>query len=64
MLEPFQILLQQDLALLCQSHRIESLSMRDRETGMLNHYGFIMMAPSSSISAAASVLIQALFFSS
>ncbi|MGI2853669.1 GGDEF domain-containing protein [Shewanella algae] len=45
MLEPFQILLQQDLALLCQSHRIESLSMRDRETGMLNHYGFIMMAP-------------------
>lgn len=45
MLEPFQILLQQDLALLCQSQRIESLSMRDRETGMLNHYGFIMMAP-------------------
>ncbi|MBT1443579.1 GGDEF domain-containing protein [Shewanella sp. JM162201] len=45
MLEPFQILLQQDLALLCQSHRVESLSMRDRETGMLNHYGFIMMAP-------------------
>ncbi|QSX29255.1 GGDEF domain-containing protein [Shewanella cyperi] len=45
MLEPFQILLQQDLALLCQSHRIESLSMRDRDTGMLNHYGFIMMAP-------------------
>lgn len=45
MLEPFQILLQQDLALLCQSHRIDSLSMRDRETGMLNHYGFIMMAP-------------------
>ncbi|QDF74309.1 MULTISPECIES: GGDEF domain-containing protein [Shewanella] len=45
MLEPFQILLQQDLALLCQSQRIESLSMRDRDTGMLNHYGFIMMAP-------------------
>lgn len=45
MLEPFQILLQQELSLLCQSHRIESLSMRDRETGMLNHYGFIMMAP-------------------
>ncbi len=45
MLEPFQILLQQDLALLCQNQRIESLSMRDRETGMLNHYGFIMMAP-------------------
>ncbi|MCG9695717.1 GGDEF domain-containing protein [Shewanella sp. Isolate11] len=45
MLEPFQILLQQDLALLCQNQRIESLSMRDRDTGMLNHYGFIMMAP-------------------
>jgi len=45
MLEPFQILLQQDLALLCQSHRIESLSMRDRDTGILNRYGFIMMAP-------------------
>lgn len=45
MLEPFQILLQQDLALLCQSHRIESLSMRERNTGMLNRYGFIMMAP-------------------
>ncbi|GGI78703.1 GGDEF domain-containing protein [Shewanella gelidii] len=45
MLEPFQILLQQELTLLCQSHRIESLSMRDRNTGMLNHYGFIMMAP-------------------
>ncbi|MCG9713461.1 GGDEF domain-containing protein [Shewanella insulae] len=45
MLEPFQVLLQQDLALLCQSQRIESLSMRDRDTGMLNHYGFIMMAP-------------------
>lgn len=45
MLEPFQVLLQQDLALLCQSQRLESLSMRDRETGMLNHYGFIMMAP-------------------
>ncbi|EGM71518.1 GGDEF domain-containing protein [Shewanella sp. HN-41] len=45
MLEPFQILLQQDLSLLCQYHRIESLSMRDQETGMLNHYGFVMMAP-------------------
>ncbi len=45
MLEPFQILLQQDLTLLCQSHRIESLSMRERTTGMLNRYGFIMMAP-------------------
>ena len=45
MLEPFQILLQQDLSLLCQSHRIDSLSMRDSETGMLNHYGFMMMAP-------------------
>ncbi|MEL4293773.1 GGDEF domain-containing protein [Shewanella sp. DNRA4] len=45
MLEPFQILLQQELSLLCQNHRIESLSMRDQETGMLNHYGFMMMAP-------------------
>lgn len=45
MLEPFQILLQQELSLLCQNHRIESLSMRDQETGMLNHYGFVMMAP-------------------
>ncbi|WP_228729934.1 GGDEF domain-containing protein [Shewanella avicenniae] len=45
MLEPFQILLQQDLALLCQNHRIEALSMRDPATGMLNSYGFIMMAP-------------------
>ncbi|MCH1921286.1 GGDEF domain-containing protein [Shewanella sp. A3A] len=45
MLEPFQILLQQDLALLCQNHRIEALSMRDPTTGMLNQYGFIMMAP-------------------
>lgn len=45
MLEPFQIMLQQQLALLCQSHRIDSLSMRDRNTGMLNSYGFIMMAP-------------------
>ncbi|MDF0533181.1 GGDEF domain-containing protein [Shewanella yunxiaonensis] len=45
MLEPFQILLQQDLALLCQNHRIEALSMRDADTGMLNNYGFIMMAP-------------------
>ncbi|MCU8033161.1 MAG: GGDEF domain-containing protein [Shewanella sp.] len=45
MLEPFQILLQQELSLLCQNHRIESLSMRDQETGMLNHYGFLMMAP-------------------
>ncbi|KFZ37408.1 deoxycytidine triphosphate deaminase [Shewanella mangrovi] len=45
MLEPFQILLQQDLALLCQNHRIEALSMRDQTTGMLNSYGFIMMAP-------------------
>jgi len=45
MLEPFQILLQQELTLYCQTQRIESLSMRDRETGMLNQYGFIMMAP-------------------
>ncbi len=45
MLEPFQILLQQELTLYCQTQRIESLSMRDRETGMLNRYGFIMMAP-------------------
>ncbi|MCL1074317.1 GGDEF domain-containing protein [Shewanella dokdonensis] len=45
MLEPFQILLQQDLTLLCQNYRIEALSMRDANTGMLNHYGFIMMAP-------------------
>lgn len=45
MLEPFQIMLQQELALFCQSHRIDSLSMRDRNTGMLNNYGFIMMAP-------------------
>lgn len=45
MLEPFQILLQQDLALLCQNHRIEALSMRDAATGMLNQHGFIMMAP-------------------
>jgi GGDEF domain-containing protein len=45
MLEPFQILLQQDLSLLVQKHRIDSLSMRDRDTGMLNRYGFIMMAP-------------------
>ena len=45
MLEPFQILLQQDLALLCQNHRIEALSMRDANTGMLNQHGFIMMAP-------------------
>lgn len=45
MLEPFQVLLQQELALYCQTQRIESLSMRDRETGMLNKYGFIMMAP-------------------
>ncbi|WP_076416190.1 GGDEF domain-containing protein [Shewanella sp. UCD-KL12] len=45
MLEPFQVLLQQELTLYCQTQRIESLSMRDRETGMLNQYGFIMMAP-------------------
>ncbi|BDM63504.1 GGDEF domain-containing protein [Shewanella sp. NFH-SH190041] len=45
MIEPFQLLLQQDLSLLCQSHRIEALSMREAKTGMLNHYGFIMMAP-------------------
>ncbi|MGL5046180.1 MAG: GGDEF domain-containing protein [Shewanella sp.] len=45
MLEPFQILLQQELSLLCQKHRIQSLSMRDQKTGMLNHYGFLMMAP-------------------
>ncbi|MFQ6370756.1 GGDEF domain-containing protein [Shewanella sp. YIC-542] len=45
MLEPFQILLQQDLTLMCQNHRIEALSMRDARTGMLNNYGFIMMAP-------------------
>ncbi|QYJ78239.1 GGDEF domain-containing protein [Shewanella acanthi] len=45
MMEPFQILLQQDLSLLCQNHRMESLSMRDQDTGMLNRYGFMMMAP-------------------
>ncbi|MBW8183027.1 GGDEF domain-containing protein [Shewanella nanhaiensis] len=45
MLEPFQVLLQQELSLYCQTQRIESLSMRDKDTGMLNEYGFIMMAP-------------------
>lgn len=45
MLEPFQVLLQQELSLYCQTQRIESLSMRDNDTGMLNEYGFIMMAP-------------------
>ncbi|MGL5390023.1 MAG: GGDEF domain-containing protein, partial [Shewanella sp.] len=45
MLEPFQILLQQDLTVLCQNCRIESLSMRDQETGLLNRYGFMLMAP-------------------
>ncbi|MFT5235106.1 MAG: GGDEF domain-containing protein [Shewanella sp.] len=45
MLEPFQVLLQQELSLYCQTQRIESLSMRDKDTGMLNKYGFIMMAP-------------------
>lgn len=45
MLEPFQILLQQDLTLLCQNSRIDSLSMRDQETGLLNRYGFLLMAP-------------------
>ncbi len=45
MLEPVQVLLQQDLALMCQNQRISSLSMRDRLTGMLNQYGFLMMAP-------------------
>ncbi len=45
MLEPFQLLLQQELSLLCQHHRIESMSMRDAKTGMLNDHGFMMMAP-------------------
>ncbi|WP_256261058.1 diguanylate cyclase [Shewanella sp. NIFS-20-20] len=45
MLEPVQVLLQQDLALMCQNQRISTLSMRDRLTGMLNQYGFLMMAP-------------------
>ncbi|MGI2257926.1 GGDEF domain-containing protein [Shewanella sp. GXUN23E] len=45
MLEPFQLLLQQELSLLCQHHRIESMSMRDLKTGMLNDHGFMMMAP-------------------
>lgn len=45
MLEPFQLLLQQELSLLCQHHRIEAMSMRDPKTGMLNEHGFMMMAP-------------------
>ena len=45
MLEPFQVLLQQELSLYSQTQRIESLSMRDKDTGMLNEYGFTMMAP-------------------
>ncbi|MCF1428502.1 MAG: GGDEF domain-containing protein [Shewanella sp.] len=45
MMEPFQLLLQQELSLLCQHHQIESMSMRDLKSGMLNDLGFMMMAP-------------------